>query len=74
MSHFFDQEHICNLMTSSLLWFYSPLLTLRRFFSFLILYTVGMTPWTSGQPSEGLYLHTEQHKHRIKARTQTSMS
>jgi hypothetical protein len=28
------------------LWLYSPLLGLGRFFSFLILYTVGRTPWT----------------------------
>jgi hypothetical protein len=32
-----------------LLWFYSPLLGLGRFFSFLILYTVGRTPWTGDQ-------------------------
>jgi hypothetical protein len=29
---------------------YSPLLDLGRFFSFLILYTVGRTPWTSDYP------------------------
>jgi hypothetical protein len=29
---------------------YSPLLGLDRFFSFLILYAVGMTPWTGDQP------------------------
>jgi hypothetical protein len=27
------------------LWLYNPLLDLGRFFSFLILYTVGRTPW-----------------------------
>jgi hypothetical protein len=32
------------------LWLYSPLLDLGRFFSFLILYTVGRTPWTGDQP------------------------
>jgi hypothetical protein len=32
------------------LWFYSPLLDLGRFFSFLILYTVGRTPWMGDQP------------------------
>jgi hypothetical protein len=37
------------------------------FFSFLILYTVGRTPRTGDQPSLGRYLHTEQHKYRIKA-------
>jgi hypothetical protein len=33
-----------------LLWLYSPLLSLGRFFSFLIPYTVGRTPWTGDQP------------------------
>jgi hypothetical protein len=32
------------------LWLYSPLLGLGRFFIFLILYTVGWTPWTGDQP------------------------
>jgi hypothetical protein len=36
-------------------------------FSFLILYKVGRTPWTGISPSQGRYLHTEQHKHRINA-------
>jgi hypothetical protein len=31
------------------------------FFSFLILYTVGRTPWTGISLSKGRYLHTEQH-------------
>jgi hypothetical protein len=31
------------------LWFYSPLLGLGRFFSFLIFFTVGRTPWTGDQ-------------------------
>jgi hypothetical protein len=31
-------------------WFYSPLLGPSRFFSFIILYTVGMTPWARDQP------------------------
>jgi hypothetical protein len=34
----------------SLLWLYSPLLGLRSFFSFLILYIVGRIPWTGEQP------------------------
>jgi hypothetical protein len=33
-----------------LLWLYSPLLGLDRFFSFLILCTVGRTPWMGDQP------------------------
>jgi hypothetical protein len=32
------------------LWLYSSLLDLGRFFSFLILYTVGRTPWTGDHP------------------------
>jgi hypothetical protein len=46
---------------------YSPLLDICHFFSFLILYTVGRTPWTRISLSQGLYLYTEQHKHRINA-------
>jgi hypothetical protein len=39
-----------------------------RFYSFSILYTVGRTPWTGNQPvGRPLYLHKEQHKHRINA-------
>jgi hypothetical protein len=43
------------------------MLGLGHFFSFLILYTVDRTPWTGIGPSQGRYLHTEQHKHRINA-------
>jgi hypothetical protein len=48
---------------------YSPLLDLGRFFQFLnpIWYTVDRTPWTGISPSQGLYLHIGQHKHRINA-------
>jgi hypothetical protein len=42
-------------------------LGLGRYCSFLILYTVGETPWTGISPSQGLYLHPEQHKHRTNA-------
>jgi hypothetical protein len=38
------------LLLLLLLWLYSPLLGLARFLSFLILYTVGRTPWTGNQP------------------------
>jgi hypothetical protein len=38
--------------------------------SFLILYTVGRTPWMGISPSQGRYLHKEQHKLRIIARRQ----
>jgi hypothetical protein len=48
------------------LWLYSPL-DLGRFFSFLILYTVGRTLGWGISPSQRLYLHTKQHKRRINA-------
>jgi hypothetical protein len=50
------------------LWLFTPL-DLGCFLSFLILYTVRKIPWTRDQPSQGRYLHTEQHKHRINAHT-----
>jgi hypothetical protein len=50
------------------LWLYRPL-DLSRFFSFSILYTVGRNPWTGIRLLQGHYLHTEQHKHRINAKT-----
>jgi hypothetical protein len=43
------------------------LLGLVRFSSYLILYTTGRTPCTVISPSQGRYLHTEQHKQRINA-------
>jgi hypothetical protein len=49
-----------------------PFLDLGSFFSFLILYTAGRTPWTERiSPSQGHYLHTGQHKQN--KRKQTSM-
>jgi hypothetical protein len=42
------------------------LLDLGRSFTFLILYTVGRTPWTGDQPV-ARPLRTERHKHRINA-------
>jgi hypothetical protein len=55
-----------------LLWLYSPLLGLGRFFSLLILYTIGRTPWTGDQPvARPLLTHrTTQTQNK---RTQTSM-
>jgi hypothetical protein len=47
----------------------SFLLDLGRFFNFLILYTVGRTPWTGISPSQGRYLHTEQHKQNKRTQT-----
>jgi hypothetical protein len=39
----------------------------------LIQYTVGRTPWTEDQPSQGSYLHTEQHKDKINAHRHTCL-
>jgi hypothetical protein len=39
-----------SIYLSIYLWLYIPLLSLGRFFSFLILYTVATTPWTGDQP------------------------
>jgi hypothetical protein len=51
-----------------LLCFYSPLSVLGHFFSFLILYTFGRTPWTGDQHvSRPLPTHRK-HKRRINAR------
>jgi hypothetical protein len=36
--------------TIIIFWLYGPFLGLGSFFSFLILYTVGRTPWTGDQP------------------------
>jgi hypothetical protein len=51
-----------------LLWLYSPLLGIDRFFSFLLLYTVGRTPWTGDWPISAH--RTTQTRNK---RTQTSM-
>jgi hypothetical protein len=74
-SFFFNLSNLCShysYKTGILyVWLYSPRLGLGCFFSFLILYTVCRTPWTGISPSQGRYLHTGQHKHRINAYTQT---
>jgi hypothetical protein len=44
------------------------LLDFGRYFNFLILCITGRTPCTGMSPSQGRYLHTEQHKHRIDAK------
>jgi hypothetical protein len=59
---------IPSVRPSVCLWLYSPLLDFGRFFSFLIFYTVGRTPWTGDQP---VARHTRQHKQNKC--TQTSM-
>jgi hypothetical protein len=45
-------QKVCELgyLLSVYLWLYNPLLGLDRFFSFLIFYTVGMTPCKGDQP------------------------
>jgi hypothetical protein len=48
MTH--EVEKCLSIYLSLYRWLYSPLLDLRCFFSFLIFYTVGMTPWTGYQP------------------------
>jgi hypothetical protein len=61
-----SQSYDALVFLSLSLWLYGPLLGLVRFFSFLILYTVGRTPWTGDQPVAGLLpAHTGQQKHRI---------
>jgi hypothetical protein len=54
------------------LWLYSPLFGLDQFFSFLIFYAVGRTPWTGEQPvAVSLPAHrTAQTQNKL---TQTSM-
>jgi hypothetical protein len=49
-------------------WVYSPLLVPGLFFSFVIIFTksVGLLGRVIS-PSQGRYLHTGQHKHRIHA-------
>jgi hypothetical protein len=54
------------------LWLYSPLLDLGRFFSFLILHTVGRTPWT-GDQAVARPLPTHRTTQTQNKRTQTSM-
>jgi hypothetical protein len=51
---------------------YSPLLDLGHFFSFLILYTVGRTPWTGDQPT-ARPLPTHRTTQTQNKRTQTFM-
>jgi hypothetical protein len=66
------QKRKVNIKLLLLLWLYSSLLGLDCFFSFLILYAVGRTPWTGDQPVAG-----PQPTHRTtqteNKRTQTSM-
>jgi hypothetical protein len=40
------------------------LLSVGRFFSFLILYRIGKAPWTGISPSQGLRLYTQQEQNK----------
>jgi hypothetical protein len=60
----------CHNTTLNCLWLYSPLLDPGSFFSVLILYTVGRTPWTGICQSQGRY-RTAQTQNK---RTQASMT
>jgi hypothetical protein len=61
----FSSGNIRVLLSLLLLWLYNPLLSLGRFFSILILYKVGRTPWTGDQPvARPLPTHrTTAHRH-----------
>jgi hypothetical protein len=56
-----------HIFTFIYLWLYSPLLDLGRFFSFLIRTQLVGLLGRGISPSQGCYLHTGQHKHRINA-------
>jgi hypothetical protein len=49
------------LLCSLSLWVYNPL-DLGRIFSFLLLHTVGRTPWMGNQPCQKAATYTLQHK------------
>jgi hypothetical protein len=50
-------------------WFFQPIQGPGLLFSSVIIFTDGSTPWRVISPSQGLYLNTGQHKHRINAYT-----
>jgi hypothetical protein len=62
----FDFDCLLSLL---LLWLYSPLFGLGRFFSFLNLYTIGRAPWTGDQPA-ARPLPTRRTKQTQNKRTQ----
>jgi hypothetical protein len=67
------QPHVRTTI-SIYLWLYSPLWDLGCFFSFLFIYAVGRTPGMGISPSQGSYLHTEQHKQYKIHTIETSMN
>jgi hypothetical protein len=61
-----SRPQFASTSTVLLIWLYSPLLGLGRFFSFLILYTAGRIPWKGDQPiARPLPEHAGEHKHTI---------
>jgi hypothetical protein len=54
------------LLLLLLLWLYSALLGLGHFFSFLILYTVCITPWMGDQPIAYIYIYIYIYIYKIK--------
>jgi hypothetical protein len=66
---------ICiSVCLSICVWFYSPFLDLGRFFSFLILYTVGRNPWTGDQFVARMlptHITTQTQKKRIQISIRT---
>jgi hypothetical protein len=65
---------LVNRCLSTYVWLHSHLLGLVRFFSFLIFFTQSIRLLGRGMsPSQGRYLHTGQHKHRINAHRHPSL-
>jgi hypothetical protein len=54
------------------LWLYRPLLVVDRFFGFLLLYTIGMIPWTGGSACHKAATYTQNNTNTEKS-TQISM-
>jgi hypothetical protein len=64
-----QHRNLCHasIVFSFFLYVSTTLVDLGLFFSFLTLYTADRTPWTWDNPSQGRYIHTGQHKHRINS-------
>jgi hypothetical protein len=72
--HEAQQEHISNEFVMNFLvnlsiWLYSPLLGLGHFFSFLTYTQLVRLLGRVISPSQGHYLHTQKHKHRMNSQT-----
>jgi hypothetical protein len=68
----FNQPFTFGYLLLLFLWLYSHLLGLGRFFSFLILYTVGRIPWMGDQPV-AMPLSTHRTTQTQNKRTQISI-